>query len=297
MKTTNFKKIVVPVDFSDISLKALDKARFLAKLWGAKIHLLHVSQGVSAGIDYPVLDKNVINVLDFENSLNQKLVDLEKKIAKEDNIEIESNLVFGKVSPKIVEFAKNLHADLIVMGTRGSSGLKDLLMGSNAYRVVMDSVCPVIAIPDRVAGKAESLGFTKILLPIDSDFHSLEKLFPSIQLAKKLVSKIYILGLRSKYDDVYLLQKKVQFVEDKIKENGISFETEMVETDKISKTVLEKAETLKSDLIVILSEHDNEFPGLMSNFAHRLVNHSTVPIMTIIPNFGDLNMGKAGFGI
>jgi nucleotide-binding universal stress UspA family protein len=141
------KTILVPTDFSPHSEKALGVAERLAKLTGGKIHLLHCYQinpgGISPyGIAVPEeFDREV------RDAAEKKVEDLEQRVAAH-GIEVEVHLTSRFPSQAVSDLAEELGADLIVMGTRGSTGLKHILLGSVAERTLRIAPCPVLTVKE-----------------------------------------------------------------------------------------------------------------------------------------------------
>jgi universal stress protein A len=136
------KRILVPIDFSKISQKALEYAVPLAKQFEAKITLLHVIEPlpypmdltyVSMGESFPIepLEKEL-------NTLAKKTI--EPQLLKEVIVQV------GTAFEVIINVARDCEADLIVITTHGHTGLKHVFMGSTAERVVRHASCPVFVV-------------------------------------------------------------------------------------------------------------------------------------------------------
>ena len=140
-----FENILVPIDFSDDASTALDQAIELAAVSGGRLHLLHAYESLSAtasayGGGLP---------LDFADQIREAAAKhiLEwKERATSRGIETETHLSAASPSAAIVETAAELGVDLIVIGTRGLSGLMHVMMGSVAERVVRTAECPVLTV-------------------------------------------------------------------------------------------------------------------------------------------------------
>jgi universal stress protein A len=147
---TRFETILVPVDFSDHSKEALDTAMQIAQLFGSTIHLLHCYHLQTAGISpYGiVLPSGYYD--DIREAAEKKLNDLHERVLGE-GIKVESILSADSPSLAINLAADEIEADLVVMGTRGLSGLKHAMLGSVAERVVRLAPCPVLTVKDHEA--------------------------------------------------------------------------------------------------------------------------------------------------
>ena len=141
------KKILVPCDFSKQAVNAFRFAVDCAIKSRGEVHALHI-------IELPVMHDSVLMpVLSFEETLLGELKEkaesefdkLKKKYGSED-IKIITVVAFGHPSKSIVQYIEENKIELVVMGTKGASGLKEILVGSNAEKVVRSSPIPVIAV-------------------------------------------------------------------------------------------------------------------------------------------------------
>ena len=145
-----FKLILCPIDFSDTSAHALETAIELATQLNAKIHLVHVYQYPAFSMPEADLATPIDLSLqyDYVDRLKQQLEDLRNKYS-DSGINVGSTLAEGVPYVEIVETAKKINADLIIIGTHGRTGLSHMLLGSVAERVVRSSVVPVLSVPDK----------------------------------------------------------------------------------------------------------------------------------------------------
>jgi nucleotide-binding universal stress UspA family protein len=147
-----FEHILVPVDFSDSSHHALEHAMQLARVTGAGLHLLH-SYPVSPGIATPY--GPALPDVVFESirlGAERKLAEVRARVERE-GLRATAHLTAESPAFAISDAAKELGADLIVMGTRGLSGLKHVLLGSVAERTVRTAPCPVLTVPPPAEGR------------------------------------------------------------------------------------------------------------------------------------------------
>lgn len=140
------RQILAPTDFSDFSKHALEYAYELARKFGAKLLLLHVVELPAFPIEGYVPQR--VGVPLIEDLKRQWSLELEGILpaAQGITVEIARRVVTGTPYRKIVEIAEAENVDLIVMATRGRTGLSHLVMGSVAERVVRTTSCPVLTI-------------------------------------------------------------------------------------------------------------------------------------------------------
>ncbi len=138
--------LLVPVDFSEDSTAALEKAVELAKALGAKLRLLHVfHRPPEIYAPYGGIQPAVPRVAEIPEAATRCLgLELEK--VREAGVEAEGEVREGLPSDAIVAAAQQWGADLIVMGTRGHTGLEHVLLGSVAERTLHKAPCPVMTV-------------------------------------------------------------------------------------------------------------------------------------------------------
>ena len=141
------KTILFPTDFSESSNHALKYALSFAKEYGAKLHVLHVIEEVAHAIPFDMLQAPPL--AEFMTALEeQSRRALDEVVPQELREEIEWDPMVRKGVPfyEIVRAADELKADLIVCGTHGRTGLKHMIFGSVAEKVVRKAPCPVLSV-------------------------------------------------------------------------------------------------------------------------------------------------------
>ena len=161
------EKILVPLDFSPASMEALDYAIWLAKQFRAAIHLLHVYPPDEAST--PGGGHLLFESAEAIERLNEELTGIHRKHVptfRPENCHIRA----GRPYEQIINLAREINADLIALSTRGHSGLKHLLLGSTAERVVRNAPCPVLVARKRkqkAKASGEAFAIRTILVPTD----------------------------------------------------------------------------------------------------------------------------------
>ena len=144
MEMEKIKKILVPTDGSDCSLRATDLAISLAKVLGAEIFVIYA-------IDPIILEELTrgIKESDIEKELKEKgerYLNYVIKLAEKEGLKAEEILAKGEPHDQIVHYAKIKGVDMIVMGTYGRRGTKRILIGSVTERVIEYAPCPVLVV-------------------------------------------------------------------------------------------------------------------------------------------------------
>jgi nucleotide-binding universal stress UspA family protein len=140
------KRILVPVDFSDCSRKALDYAVPFAKQFGAEIVLLYVVQPYVPVPEMSAVDWDAI-ASNLRKSGKSELAKLRARL--KDDVPIKIELRVGRPDFQIVEAADDLAADVILLSTHGRTGLGRVFLGSVAEHVTRYAHCPVFIVRER----------------------------------------------------------------------------------------------------------------------------------------------------
>ena len=139
-----FSKVLVPVDGSDNSHRALNAALLLLEKLGAKVTAIHVME------DIPVLhiqsEKLLRELLDAYKKESELILSKCSEIATKKGLSINTKLLQGNAGATILDFCEKENYDIIVMGSRGLGKFKELVLGSVSSKVVHHSSCPVMII-------------------------------------------------------------------------------------------------------------------------------------------------------
>ncbi|MBA3705904.1 MAG: universal stress protein [Bacteroidetes bacterium] len=285
MKAFKIQKILIPIDFSETSLLAIEHAGFIAQLFKAELVLLHVVEKYweQFSVIQPELMVPVPN--DFTSAIETKLEETAANIRSKYGVNSTTVTSDGNVFSEILNISKEYEIDLVVMGTHGTSGIVEFFIGSNTYKVVTESKCPVLS----VQSHATRIGFSNILLPVDDSVHSRQKINPAIVLAKQFASKIHIAGLPDSSDpsDLKKFEIKLDQIEEFIKKADLSYTRKTLSGSNQARLTEEYAKKVNADLIVIMTDQDEDITGrLMGTFAQQIINHSKTPVLSIQPVVG-----------
>lgn len=147
-RALRIRTILVPVDFSAASLKAVNYAADLAETLGAKLVLEHVIEPIPVVPDFAAYP-----TMGFQDGAlsgaRAKLKQLAQRHTRNPGLIEKTNVRQGIAFQEITRAASTLKADLIVIATHGYTGFKHVLLGSTAERVVRHAPCPVVVVPTR----------------------------------------------------------------------------------------------------------------------------------------------------
>lgn len=285
---TLIQDILVPTDFSEVANNALAVAIAMAKRHQAKLHLMHVVQPNY----FTVLDNttHLVNYNDWEviESINKEnLNKYAKAMVEKYDIEIKTEVNIGYISESIEKYADSINADIIVMGTHGSSGIREFFIGSNTYSVIKNANAPVLSVPINF----QATEFENVLFPV-RNIDGIEDKYRSItQILKANKAKINLLGVAHYHDfeSFDVVTEQVQNLIKKIKTDNINVTYNNQFCDNIAKFILEYAEAEKSDLLVINANLDNDWKRFfLGSYTQRIVNHAQIPVLSIKPQITKL---------
>lgn len=156
-----YDDILAPIDFSDHSRRALRVSKSFSSRYAARLHLMFVAEQRTVptfsdtgipGVGVVEMDPEIVaNAEEGLKKLSENVGGPEVKSAY--------HVREGEVSKDVVDFAETNGVDLIVMATRGLTGVDRFLLGSNTERIVRVAPCPVLTIPSEAGeGEEESRG-------------------------------------------------------------------------------------------------------------------------------------------
>jgi len=275
-------KILVPIGFSDQSMIALGQAFNLAKIKKSEVVLLSVIEEPNV-IESLFLDDKTH---ELQQKVNEKLEEVGESYSEKYGVHVETMVAKGRVYEKIIDVAEMVNANLIVMGTNGTpKGVIKKVIGSNAERVVRLAHCPVITIK----GKDHKEGCENIILPLDLEKQTKEKVTTAIEYARYWKSTIRIVSvlLRDKQENKERLLKNLNQVEKFISDAGLDCTSELVESVKdrgLAKAILEYEKKYESDLILIMTRQEDVFSNKLGTAARKIIYNSEIPVMSIKPH-------------
>jgi nucleotide-binding universal stress UspA family protein len=275
--------ILVPIDYSEQSIVALEQAVGLSKVFDSEIHVLNViSEEFSLSKLFDDEDK-----LEFEKRAKAKIAEFVQEKGKEYDVELHPIQVHGKIYDQIVNSADIIDAQFIVMGTAGTSSLKKKFIGSNALRVVRESHKPVITIK----GKHHRKGCQNIILPLDLTKETKEKVAKAIEFAKRFGSTIRVVSVLMTNDEfiVNRLTRQLDQVKKYVMEQGADCTAEIVRDTKggqsLSESIIDYSNKSKGDLIMIMTQQEQDFTDyFIGSSAQGVINSSEIPVLSIIPS-------------
>jgi nucleotide-binding universal stress UspA family protein len=283
METTQKNTMLVPVDFSEIAMNALDHAIQVAKHFNNDLALLHVFEEafLSAILSF---GKNEQQAELAKEAMLARLQKLADDIKQEHGIYCTVHVRTGKLYNIVNEVVEELHCDSVIMGSNGASGLSQII-GSNSSRTIIHCKVPVIVVKSKQASNV----YKNIVFPIDLTLESRQKVKWAIHLGKSYQSTIHLFSFKT-HDE--LLDKKINGglhqVENMLAENGVAYTTHFAEKleGNFAEESIKYAEQINADLLMVMTQsEDKDFSELVfGTYAQQLVNSSQkIPVMCINP--------------
>jgi nucleotide-binding universal stress UspA family protein len=147
----DISRVVTPIDFSDNSRLIANSAAFMAGKYGAALDLVFVVQNFEDYSGFFVPQMHVPNLEEelmagAEERMEGFVEEMKELFVQCGVTEFRSKVLMGDVAEQIVDYATEIRADLIIMGTHGYKGLEKIMFGSVADKVVRSALCPVTTI-------------------------------------------------------------------------------------------------------------------------------------------------------
>jgi len=270
------KKILVPTDFSEQAENALKVAAILAKKHDAEIYLLHMMEIPMQHSDLGSSHSDIPETLFFMKLAHKKFEDLMSSDYLEGiNVHetVKANINFNEIKNACKEYS----IDLIVMGSHGASGLKEMFVGSNAEKVVRTSDVPVLVIKN----EHNSFDIKNFVFASDFKKDNKETYKQAIQFANAVGAKIHLLMVNTANNFLTSYDSKNR-INDFI--SGQTFENYSITVHNdttVEQGVLNFSKDIDADLIGI-STHGRQGIAHFFNtsISEDLVNHAKRPVIT-----------------
>ena len=271
------KKILVPTDFSEQADFALKVGADLAKKHNAQIHLLHMVElpmhQIIATSNYSELPEAIFFMKvahkNFEESLEGK--------EYLDDLDIYEHIKFNDISVGIAEMCEENEFDLIVMGSHGTSGIKELFIGSNTEKVVRSSKIPVLVIKN----KHDEFNVDNFVFASEFKDDSKDAYVQAVKFAKYFDAKIHLLTVNTAGNFRATLEAE-KAMENFLKGTDYSNYTTNIYNDySVEQGILNFSKLIDADLIGI-STHGRQGIAHLFNgsISEDLVNHAKRPVIT-----------------
>ncbi len=279
--------LLIPLDFNEQSMIALEQSYNMAKLLGYEIVLLYVLEESDLFSGFLSTEQNQ----DVIVRINQRLEETAAEVSRKSGVKVTPILSRGKVASTILKTARDYNARFILMGTNDSSERLRLdrnQIGANTSRVIRQAEIPVIS----VNGKHHHSGCRSILLPLDLTKETRQKVTYAIEMAKLFganIKAVSVLWDKNDRDIIQQLELQMNQVRKFISEVNIPCTTEIIEINgssaDLGPTILDYARRQGDvDLIIIMTQQENRLTEFfIGSAAQQIIRQSEIPVMSIIP--------------
>ena len=274
---TEIKTLLVPTDFSPKAENALKVAAEMALRHHAKliiVHIVHTFHLIDRG------GKQVIGAKTVEENLenaHRALDEIQNKISSEYQLTVETYISVQNVIDTVNDFVDKLDIDLVVLGTSGQQTLKDFLVGSNSYNMLLYSNCSVLLIPENFI----KTSFKNILFPVRVEHELEQKVKLSLLIANKNEGKIYLLGV-GKPETIQSMKKVYGEINKKMFLNAIKYEADFKISEDSAEIISQEATEKNCDLILLADEDEDSWKSFLAdNFFKKMINKTDIPLLFV----------------
>jgi len=275
------KNILLPTDFSNNSMNAIRYAMQLFNNEKCNFYLLNTYTPTIYYIEYVPINADpagLSNVIkeNLLSDLNKMVEKLESEY-KNPNHEFETIAAFNTLILGINEITKERNIDYIVMGTKGATGAKEVLFGSNTVHVLKNAKCPVLAIPSSFEFEAPN----EILFPSDYELDFQKKhVQPIVDIAKHHRGNVNILNVSYGYD----LSNEQESNRKKLETffNDVAYVFHSVSNQDIPEAINNFQLKVRVNLLVMINNKHSFFENLFfKNTIYQIGFHLNIPFLVI----------------
>ena len=183
------RRILFATDFSSCANHAEEYVAFLARAYGATVDVIHVLE---------IYEGTYVTTIQDHRETDERLADTGRRL-QQNTVNVTTQQKTGNPDVLICETATEDHADLIVLGTHGRTGLSHILLGSTAERVLTMAPCPVLTVRESKGGERQHqerpVTFEHVVVPTDFSPCSFDALEYGIQLAGDFAASLTLLHI------------------------------------------------------------------------------------------------------
>lgn len=275
------KNILFPTDFSHAAEAAFIYALKVADKLGAAITTLHVYQLPDIrGVQLPNTLQEVYESIDLEEFENfRDTIPRLRQIAEENSMQhvpVRHAMQHGETVNSILQYARELHVDMIIMGTKGATGLREIFFGSVAGEVLENASCPVLAVPldAQFDGSINRIAMTTSFS--EEEKNALKWLQAFARLFK---AQTFVVNVDTSHTEFY--RHQMDHLSTEFSEMP-DLEFKELEGEYIEEPLSRFLEEKQIDLLAMLT-HKRTFLQELFNYSQtkRMAYHSKVPVLTI----------------
>ncbi|MEN2413944.1 universal stress protein [Flavobacterium mesophilum] len=271
------KRILVPTDFSEHAEDALKVAAQIAKKNNSEIIILHMLELPHQMNDAILGGASIPETMLFMKKANETLDEVSSKPYL-DGISVTEIVKMDKPIHGILQVSKDYEVDLIIMGSHGSSGVEELLIGSNTEKVVRNSEIPVLVIKKDIS----DFKVTDIVFASDFSDETKKPFNKLLNFTKFFGAKIHLVTIctPNSFKPTHVMEKAMKnFVTEF---NITNFTTQIYNDTNIEKGILNFSNSINADIIGMCTHGRTGFAHFFNgSISEGLVNHAVRPVITL----------------
>ncbi len=290
-----FKKILVGVDFSEITEAVVNSAVFIGKIFNAQIKLVHVVENTIFPVALDEIEpligpeefqKIIKKIEEITELSSEKLKNIAEKISKEEGLKTSFSVVTGDIAEEILDICEQGNFDLVVIGAHRNTFYESFLLGNETEKIVNKARSSVLVIKGKHLQE-----INRILVGYDFLPNSIEALETAKEIAKKTGAEIDIVHADteegfSHFSHIYetVFQKKVKLLKElveKLKKEEIKVDFEIIKTSP-DKAIIEAIKDFSPDLVVVGKRQRKDIKRFfLGTIAMKVVKNSPVSVLIV----------------
>lgn len=284
MENFGYERILVPTDMSDFGNVALRYAALLNERLGSRITLLYADESY---LPLDALEVPLGYYLENAPATKAKLQEVLRKYANErlPGVSVDVTVVQDAPARAIVQTAKMMEADLVVMGTHGRRGWRRALLGSVTERVLHEIDRPVLTVTAGVLQDEERADFRRIVCPVNFTYIAREALHHASAMAEAFGAELVVVYVAEGIQPPQLPEVEAAFslwVDPAVRGRAQYQLLVVGETDP-AEGVLTTAADLEADLIVLGAQHKFFSDAtVIGTTTQRVTRFARCPVMTVV---------------
>jgi Universal stress protein UspA and related nucleotide-binding proteins len=274
------KTLVVPTDFSTVSVNAMNYAVDMAQSIQAKLLLLHVYHVPVAYTDAPVSPVTTVSIDEIKRTSDERLEDLKMNLLRvtSGQLEVLTESRLGDTIDELEELCKAVQPFAVIMGSHGATGLERMIMGSTTLTAIRHLKCPVIVVPPGTSYR----GITKIGLACD--FKDVIETTP-VDYIKRIVrefgAELHVLNVHYNPDG----EENENMLESATLDamlGDVNPHYHFLNREDVVEAINEFAEARNLDMVMVIPKKHRLIDSLFhKSKSKELVTHSHIPIVSI----------------
>jgi nucleotide-binding universal stress UspA family protein len=271
------KNFIVPIDFSEDSIKGIELAVLFSTRCYVNIQMVYVQKKTAEHFPSAIREE----YKNAKDAFEKIVAEFSAKLGN--GSKIRYIIKQGpKVYEEVVNQAESYSESIITTSTHGASGFEEFFIGSNAFKIISATTRPVIAIRK---GPVPA-DIKKIVLPIDVMPETRQKVPLTADIASLFEAEVHVVEVASsKSSKVHKrLNAYSKQVSNFLKGRNIHIVNKTLFGDNVADITVEYANSVNADMISIITEQKNSITNLiLGNYAQQVLNKATIPVLNITP--------------